>query len=38
LNVMREDVARPSLPREDALANAPAQRDGMFQVKAIFDE
>ena len=37
-NVMREDQARPSLPREDALANAPEQQDGMFRVKAIFEE
>jgi aspartyl-tRNA(Asn)/glutamyl-tRNA(Gln) amidotransferase subunit C len=37
-NVMRDDVIRPSLPREDVLANAPDQRDGMFRVKAIFDE
>jgi len=37
-NVLREDVARPSLPREDALANAPDQRDGMFWVKAIFED
>jgi len=37
-NIMREDVVRPSLPREDVLANAPDQRDGMFRVKAIFEE
>ena len=37
-NVMREDAVRPSLPREDVLANAPDQRDGMFRVKAIFEE
>ena len=37
-NVMREDQARPSLPREDALADAPEQQDGMFRVKAIFEE
>ena len=37
-NVMRDDVVRPSLPREDVLANAPDQRDGMFRVKAIFEE
>jgi aspartyl-tRNA(Asn)/glutamyl-tRNA(Gln) amidotransferase subunit C len=37
-NVMREDVVRPSLPAEDVLANAPDQRDGMFRVKAIFEE
>jgi Asp-tRNA(Asn)/Glu-tRNA(Gln) amidotransferase C subunit len=29
---------RLSLPREDVLANAPDQRDGMFRVKAIFEE
>ena len=38
LNVMRPDEVRPSLPREDVLANAPDQQDGMFRVKAIFDE
>jgi aspartyl-tRNA(Asn)/glutamyl-tRNA(Gln) amidotransferase subunit C len=37
-NVMRDDAVRPSLPREDVLANAPDQRDGMFRVKAIFEE
>ncbi|HEX9374053.1 MAG TPA: Asp-tRNA(Asn)/Glu-tRNA(Gln) amidotransferase subunit GatC [Roseiflexaceae bacterium] len=37
-NVMRADEVRPSLPREDVLANAPDQRDGMFRVKAIFEE
>ncbi len=36
-NVMRDDVARPSLPREDVLANAPHQVDGQFQVPAILD-
>jgi aspartyl-tRNA(Asn)/glutamyl-tRNA(Gln) amidotransferase subunit C len=38
LNVMRADEVRPSMPREDVLANAPDQQDGMFRVKAIFDE
>ena len=38
LNVMRADEVRPSLPVEAALANAPAQQDGMFRVKAIFEE
>ena len=37
-NVMREDAVRPSMPREDVLKNAPDQRDGMFRVKAIFEE
>ena len=34
-NVMREDQARPSLPQEDVLANAPEARDGFFVVRAI---
>ena len=38
VNVVRDDEVRPSLPREDVLANAPDQRDGMFRVKAIFEE
>jgi Asp-tRNA(Asn)/Glu-tRNA(Gln) amidotransferase C subunit len=24
-------------PRDEALANAPDQRDGMFRVKPVFD-
>jgi aspartyl-tRNA(Asn)/glutamyl-tRNA(Gln) amidotransferase subunit C len=38
LNVVRADEVRPSLPHEDALANAPDQREGMFRVGAIFEE
>ncbi len=38
LNILREDETRPSLPREDVLANAPEQQDGMFRVRAIFWE
>jgi aspartyl-tRNA(Asn)/glutamyl-tRNA(Gln) amidotransferase subunit C len=38
LNILRADEVRASLPREDVLANAPDQQDGMFKVKAIFDE
>lgn len=37
-NVMRPDVARPSLPREEALANAPRQEDGFFRVQAVIEE
>lgn len=37
-NVLREDAIRPSLPREDALANAPEQRDGCFVVPRILGE
>ena len=36
-NVFREDVARPSLPREDVLANAPEARDGCFIVPRIVE-
>jgi aspartyl-tRNA(Asn)/glutamyl-tRNA(Gln) amidotransferase subunit C len=31
-NALRPDVARPSLPREVALASAPAVQDGGFLV------
>ncbi len=34
-NRMRADVPRPGLSQEDALANAPEVRDGMFAVRAI---
>lgn len=37
-NVTRSDVARPSIPRDLALANAPAAEDGFFRVPAVFDE
>ena len=36
-NVTRKDVARPSLPKEDILANAPRQEDGCFRVKAVLE-
>ena len=34
-NIMRPDEVRPSLPVEDALANAPDQAENQFRVKAI---
>ena len=37
-NVMRDDVAEPGLTNAAALANAPAQADGFFQVRAVFEE
>lgn len=37
-SVLRPDELRPSLPPERVLANAPDQRDGMFRVKAVFDD
>jgi aspartyl-tRNA(Asn)/glutamyl-tRNA(Gln) amidotransferase subunit C len=36
-NVLRPDVAQPSLPRDEALANAADQVDGQFRVDAILD-
>jgi aspartyl-tRNA(Asn)/glutamyl-tRNA(Gln) amidotransferase subunit C len=35
VNVWAEDEARPSLPREDALANAPDPVDVAFRVPAV---
>ncbi|TLY30171.1 MAG: Asp-tRNA(Asn)/Glu-tRNA(Gln) amidotransferase subunit GatC [Nitrospirae bacterium] len=37
-NVFREDNARPSLPGEKALANAPESEDGFFVVPKILEE
>jgi aspartyl-tRNA(Asn)/glutamyl-tRNA(Gln) amidotransferase subunit C len=34
-NVLRADVAAPSLPREQVLANAPRQAGGFFEVDAV---
>jgi aspartyl-tRNA(Asn)/glutamyl-tRNA(Gln) amidotransferase subunit C len=36
-NVFRDDVAAPSLPREDALANAPKRNAQCFLVPAVLD-
>jgi aspartyl-tRNA(Asn)/glutamyl-tRNA(Gln) amidotransferase subunit C len=35
VNVLAEDVPRPCLPREEALANAPDPEDGFFAVPAV---
>ncbi|MBI5758527.1 MAG: Asp-tRNA(Asn)/Glu-tRNA(Gln) amidotransferase subunit GatC [Planctomycetales bacterium] len=37
-NVFRADEVRPSLPRADALANAPKSERGFFLVPQILDE
>ncbi|MCL5090996.1 MAG: Asp-tRNA(Asn)/Glu-tRNA(Gln) amidotransferase subunit GatC, partial [Patescibacteria group bacterium] len=34
-NIMREDVVRPSLTQEEALANAKETYKGYFKVKAV---
>ena len=36
--VLRPDAVTERLTREQALANAPEQRDGMFRVRAVFEE
>jgi aspartyl-tRNA(Asn)/glutamyl-tRNA(Gln) amidotransferase subunit C len=35
VNAWAEDEPRPSLPREEALANAPDPADGSFRVPAV---
>lgn len=37
-NVVRPDVARPSLGQEAALSGAPAAEDGRFRVPRILEE
>ena len=37
-SVMRRDEARPSLPVEEVLANAPLAEDGAFRVRAVLEE
>ena len=37
-NVMRDDVVRPFLPREQVLLNAPDQEDGYLRVNAVLDQ
>ncbi len=37
-NVFRPDVVRPSLPRADALAGAPAAEQDRFRVPRILEE
>ena len=38
VNTLREDVPRPGLSQEDALANAPAAVDGFVRVPSIQEE
>ena len=37
VNVVRPDEARPSLPHDDAMRNAPAQANGLFMVPKIVE-
>ena len=37
-SVMRDDVARPSLPVDEILANAPARAGDSFEVRVILED
>ncbi len=37
-NVLREDIPKPGLPREQVLKNAPEHQDGQIKVPAILGE
>ncbi|MCZ7570302.1 MAG: Asp-tRNA(Asn)/Glu-tRNA(Gln) amidotransferase subunit GatC [Ardenticatenaceae bacterium] len=37
-NVMRADLVEPSLPQEEALANAPQDARGFFVVPTVLEE
>jgi aspartyl-tRNA(Asn)/glutamyl-tRNA(Gln) amidotransferase subunit C len=37
-NVMAHDRSRPSYDPQELLANAPAQEDGYFRVRAVLEE
>jgi aspartyl-tRNA(Asn)/glutamyl-tRNA(Gln) amidotransferase subunit C len=37
-NVFADDVVRPSLPRDEALANAPKRDDECYRVPAVLGE
>nr|WP_275900648.1 Asp-tRNA(Asn)/Glu-tRNA(Gln) amidotransferase subunit GatC [Paenibacillus periandrae] len=37
VNVMREDVSRPSLPIDKVLLNAPDEEEGQIKVPAVLE-
>jgi len=37
-NVLRDDVEKPSLPRDEMLANAPDRHRDLFRVPRIIEE
>jgi aspartyl-tRNA(Asn)/glutamyl-tRNA(Gln) amidotransferase subunit C len=37
VNVMRKDEAKPSLPLEKVMLNAPDEEDGQFKVPAVLE-
>ena len=38
VNVLRPDVVKPSLPRDEVLAEAPDAEDGRFRVPRILED
>ena len=38
VNILRDDVARPGVDRDEVLAMAPAAQDGRFRVPKILGE
>ena len=38
LNVQAEDVSRPSMTREEMMANAPQREGDYFRVHAVLDQ
>ena len=36
-NVIKDDKTRPSLPQEEALANAPAREGEFIRVRAVLE-
>ena len=36
-NVMRDDISTPSIPREDALMNAPSGTEKLYKVPKIIE-
>ena len=37
-NIFRQDKVKPSLPIEEALANAPDRKNGFFRVPRVIEE
>jgi len=37
-NIFRQDKVKPSLPMEEALANAPDRKNGFFRVPRVIEE
>lgn len=37
-NILRPDVAEPSLPTTDALSNAPQQQNNQFLIQSVLEE